>query len=196
MSNRPDHHQALSLPSYEAVRDALASLALPMSGSELHGIMCGYLSAGAIQKGDAHVRALFAHQKASAIRAAAPVLFELYTVSQQQLANAAFELQLLLPHDDEPLLQRVKSFSEWCDGFTQGIRLAGIEYDALEDEEAQDAIEHITEFAELDCESLQFDEDDERALLEISEYARMAVVYIHSDLTQHHRGSDDTSIAH
>jgi len=186
----------LSLPLYQTVMDAIAPLALSISGSELHGIMCGYLSAGTSQKGDAYLRALLAHQNDAVIRAAAPVLFEVYAVSQQQIEGSGFEFQLLLPDEEEPLLHRVKSFSEWCDGFTQGIRMAGVDAEAFQDDDAQDAIEHITEFAELDYHSLQFDEDDERALIEISEYARMAVLHIYSDLMAHHQGPGDLEVTH
>ena len=159
-------------------------------------MMCGYLSAGAVQKGDAYLRALLAHQNNAIIRTAAPVLFEVYAISQQQIEGSGFEFQLLLPDEDEPLLNRVKSFSEWCDGFTQGIRMAGVDMDTFQDDDAQDAIEHITEFAELDYHSLQFDEDDERALTEISEYARMAVLHIYSDLTANRQGLDDPETTH
>lgn len=186
----------LSLPMYQTVIDSIAPLALPISCSELHGIMCGYLSAGAVQKGDTYLRALLAHQKDVTIRTAAPMLFEVYAISQQQIEDSGFAFQLLLPDEDEPLLERVKSFSEWCDGFTQGIRMAGVELDAFQDDDAQDAIEHITEFAELDPDSLAFDEEDERALTEISEYARMAVLHIYSDLTASHQGLDDPETAH
>ena len=186
----------LSLPIYQTVIDSITPLALSISGSELHGMMCGYLSAGAVQKGDAYLRALLAHQNNAIIRTAAPVLFEVYAISQQQIEGSGFEFQLLLPDEDEPLLNRVKSFSEWCDGFTQGIRMAGVDMDTFQDDDAQDAIEHITEFAELDYHSLQFDEDDERALTEISEYARMAVLHIYSDLTANRQGLDDPETTH
>ncbi|HBI21020.1 MAG TPA: YecA family protein [Legionella sp.] len=186
----------LSLPIYQTVIDSITPLALSISGSELHGMMCGYLSAGAVQKGDAYLRALLAHQNDATIRTAAPVLFEVYAISQQQIEGSGFEFQLLLPDEEEPLLERVKSFSEWCDGFTQGIRMAGVDMDTFQDDDAQDAIEHITEFAELDYHSLQFDEDDERALTEISEYARMAVLHIYSDLTANHQGLDDPETTH
>lgn len=179
------HATPLSLPLYQTVMDSIAPLALSISGSELHGILSGFLSAGASQKGDAYLRAMLAHQNDAVIRTAAPVLFEVYAVSQQQIEGAGFEFQLLLPEDDEPLLHRVQSFTEWCDGFTQGIRMAGVDAEAFQDDDAQEAIEHITEFAELDCESLLFDEEDERALTDISEYARMAVLHIYSDLMAH-----------
>ena len=186
----------VSLPIYQTVIESITPLALSISGSELHGMMCGYLSAGAVQKGDAYLRALLAHQNNAIIRTAAPVLFEVYAISQQQIEGSGFEFQLLLPDEDEPLLNRVKSFSEWCDGFTQGIRMAGVDMDTFQDDDAQDAIEHITEFAELDYHSLQFDEDDERALTEISEYARMAVLHIYSDLTANRQGLDDPETTH
>ncbi len=175
----------LQLPVYQRVTESILALNIPISGSELHGILCGYLSAGASQEGIAYLRAFITKANDDSTRHAARVLFDIYTISQQQIETMGFEFQLLLPDDSEALLYRAQSFTEWCDGFTQGIRMAGVEYEQIQDDDALDAIQHITEFAELDYESLQFDGDDERALTEISEYARMAVLHIYSDLHTH-----------
>ena len=130
------------------------------------------------------------------LRRAALALFGVYAVSQQQIIGFDFEFQLLLPDDDEPLALRAQAFSEWCEGFTQGITLAGVDYDQLQEEEAQEALEHLTEFGELDCEELQAGEDDERALMEVIEYARMAVLRIYGDLHASRANGASSETAH
>lgn len=180
----------LHLPPYHDFMDSIAILALPFSGSELHGIMCGYLCAGAVSDGEAYLRALMTNKNDMAMRVA---LFGVYAVSQQQLLNFDFDFQLLLPEDDYSLAERAKAFSEWCEGFTQGITLAGIGYEELQEDEAQEALQHLTEFAQLDYNNFSISEDDERALMEVTEYTRMAVLRIHGDLLQGHGQSE---IAH
>lgn len=81
-------------------------------------------------------------------------------------------------------MTRAQAFSEWCEGFTQGINMAGVSYEQLKEEEAQEALHHILEFAQLDYESLQVDEEDEMALVEVSEYTRMAILKIYGDLLE------------
>ena len=172
----------LQLPHYHDFIDAIAMLALPISGSELHGVMCGYLCAGAIREGETYLRGLMGNKTDQRLRGVALALFGVFAVSQQQLQNFDFEFQLLLPDDDAPLPERAQAFSEWCEGFTQGVTLAGVGYEQLEDDEAQEALEHMTEFAQLDYHALNIDEGNERALVDVTEYARMAVLRIHGDL--------------
>ncbi|GGI87123.1 hypothetical protein GCM10007966_14800 [Legionella impletisoli] len=158
-------------------------------------MMCGYLSAGATHKGEEYFRALMLNKDDSS-RAAILALFDVYAVSQQQISNLDFEFQLMLPEEDESLSTRAQAFSEWCDGFIQGLVMAGVDVEQIEEEEVQDAIQHIAEFAKLDYDSLNIDEEDERALMEVSEYARMAVLRIYGDLKENHHHEDATQKAH
>ena len=181
----PPVSESIPLPSYQRFLDAISVLNLPISGSELHGVMCGYLSTGSIDQGNLYLRALIAKPANEAERLAMLTLFETYAASQQQIEGFGLEFELLLPDDDESLLHRAQTFSEWCDGFLQGLRMSGVDYNQLEDDAVQDAIAHIGDFADLDYQSLEFGEADEQSLMEITEYTRMAVLHIHSDLQVH-----------
>ncbi|WP_133128119.1 UPF0149 family protein [Legionella nagasakiensis] len=180
---------SLRLPDYQTFIDSIAMLSLSLSGSELHGIMCGYLCAGAIGRGEAYLRALIMNQNDAQKRMAMLALFDAYAASQQQITGFDFEFQLMLPDDHESLIDRARAFSEWCEGFTQGLAMAGVDLNQLQEEDAQEAALHLKEFAQLDYESLQVNEEDERALMEVSEYARMAVLRIYNDLQ--HQGLDE-----
>lgn len=172
----------MKLPQYDVFSSAIAGLHLPISCAELHGVICGYLAAGGGRDGEAYLRALLANRHADDTREAALALFDLLTISQHQLSDFGFDFDLLLPEDDAPLFERAQAFSEWCEGFTQGLTISGLDCNALETEEAQDAVQHVTEFADLDYEGLQVDEEDERALMEVIEYTRMAVLSIHAEV--------------
>ena len=188
--------RSLQLPSYPMFIEAISSLALPLSPSELHGVMCGYLCAGATSEGESYLRALIANIDDTARRAATLALFGVYAVSQQQIINFNFEFQFLLPDENDLLINRAQAFSEWCAGFTHGISQAGISSAQLAEEEAIEAMQHLQEFAQLDYESLDMNEDDERALTEVSEYARLAVLHIYSDLEASKSHGADESLAH
>ena len=185
----------LHLPEYTDFAESISVLSLNISGSELHGMMCGYLCAGADSQGEAYLRALLNNKKDEESRNALLVMFSVYTISQQQINNFDFDFEMLLPDDNESLVERAQAFSEWCEGFTQGLTMAGVGVDQFYEEEAQEALQHIIEFAELDCETLDVDEEDEKALMEVSEYARLAVIRLHGDLVmnERERGGSETT---
>lgn len=174
------------LPDYHSFSQAIASLQLPISCAELHGVLCGYLAAGGMRQGESYLQSILSQQHSKQTRAAATALFDVLTISQHQLSNLGFDFELLLPADDLSLATRARAFSEWCEGFTQGLTVAGFDFNKLDTDDAQEAVQHITEFAQLDYEALQVNEEDERALTEVIEYTRMAVLAIHAEtLIQH-----------
>ncbi len=189
-------NEPMSLPDYNGFVDAISYLSLPISASNLHGIMCGYLCAGADAQGESYLRALLNNKKDGQSRHALLAMFEVFSVSQQQINHFDFEFQMMLPGEDESLIERAKAFSEWCEGFTQALTLSGVSTDSFYEEEAQDALHHLVEFAQLDCEGLDVDEGDERALMEVSEYTRMAVIRLHGDLKTENRTRGGSDLTH
>lgn len=188
------NNESMKLPAYRDFVDSISELNLPISSSELHGVMCGYLIGGESRQGEGYLRALTLNRSEINAREVARVLFEVYAVSQQQITNFGFELQLLLPNDDEPLYERARAFSEWCEGFIQGITVSGVDMHALKSEDAQEVIQHISEFSALDYDALEVNEGDERALMEVIEYTRVAVLHIYTDIQSGESGSSE--IAH
>ena len=188
--------ESMQLPDYHTFIDSIANLSLVASGSELHGVMCGYLCAGAISDGEAYLRALMTTNGNEGRREALMALFEVYAVSHQQIFNFDFEFQLLLPDDSDSLATRAQAFSEWCAGFTQGLGLAGVDFEELQEDEAREALQHLIEFADLDYQGLNINEEDENALMEVTEYARMAVLRIFSDLQMGNLKNSKAETAH
>ncbi|MBA2650463.1 MAG: UPF0149 family protein [Legionella sp.] len=184
----------LQLPDYEDFNESIIDLNL--TGSGLHGRMCGFLCAGADSQGEAYLRALLPNNKDDSSRHILLSLFSVYTITQQYIADFNFEFKLLLPHEDEPLIDRACAFSEWCEGFIQGLNMAGVGPEQFYEEEAQEAVQHITEFAELDTESIEMNEEDEKAFMEVSEYTRMAVLRLHADIIANAKERGDFESTH
>lgn len=190
------HEPLLRLPLYDDFVASIHPLNLDLSASGLHGILCGYLCAGADTQGEDYIRALLHNKKDESSRQALLSLFSMYAISQQQINHFDFSFELLLPDDDEPLLERAKAFSEWCNGFSWGFTAVGIDAEQFEDEDSQNAVQHIHEFAELDYAALDIDEEDERALMDVIEYTRMAVAQLHSELVLNQRECGGIGTAH
>ncbi len=189
-------NEQLRLPDYDTFATALVDIALNKSVSELHGIMCAYLCAGADKRGEAYLRAMFNKSKDTASREAILSVFAVFSISQQQMNHFDFGFELLLPSEDAPLIERARAFSQWCEGFTQALAKIEINSDHFADDEAQEVLLHLSEFAELDYDELDVDEEDERALLEISEYTRVAIIRLHGDLMMSKRISGEPDITH
>lgn len=175
------HNESLNLPPYPQVLDVLQPLDLPVSASELHGLICGYLCAGESTIGEQYLRSLLGGYDKSQSRDAMLCLFELFALSQQQMNSGDFAFRMLLPDDYESLPVRAQAFCDWCEGFSQGMTLSGRGVYELEDEDSQEALEHIIDFAQLDHDGLNACETDEKALMEVSEYARMAVLQLYHE---------------
>lgn len=172
----------LRLPDYDDFLESIAPLNLNFTPSYLHGLMCAYLCAGEGSQGEAYFRALSNNKTGMATRSAMLSLFSVYSISQQHIAHFDFEFSLLMPDDSYLLEDRALAFSQWCEGFLQGLEAAGIGPEHCFEEEAQEVLGHLSEFAKLDVGSLEVDDEDENALMEVYEYTRMAVLRLHCEL--------------
>ena len=76
------------------------------------------------------------------------------------------------------------------------MQLAGVDREQFYEEEAQEALSHLEDFALLEYESVEVSEEDEVALMEIMEYARMAVIRLHGDLLMNERERGESDRAH
>ncbi len=187
----------MQLTDYEQMTVLITPLDLPFSASQLHGMLCAYLVTGATDAADSFLTALSINsQRSDETRAASLALFNLFALTQNVLSELGFDFQLVLPNQDQPLAKRAQAFSEWCEGFTQALSACNVRPKQLKNPESREALEHLAEFAELDCEMLEVNEDDEQALMEVSEYTRIAVLHLHSELTKQPLKNKPTSAAH
>lgn len=192
----PYNHISFKLPDYEKFANTIKPLSLDLTPSELHGVMSGYICAGATSKGEQYLRTLVQGKKDEAEKKGVLEIFDLYTITQHQIINFDPELQLLLPEDKADLKERAKSFSEWCNGFMDGLTMAGINLHTLEEQDAQNALLHISQFSDLNYEDLSSDEDDEKALMEVSEYTRMAILHLHNIITSDDDQTNKGRVSH
>ena len=96
--------------------------------------------------------------------------------------SSAVFTELLLPPDEEGMPLRARELGRWCHGFVTGLALGGITSKELDEEECEDALERFQEIAEISYDDIEIDEEDEIAYTEVSEYVRMAVLMIYSDI--------------
>ena len=172
------------LPAFGEVEAALARCAIGIDAAELHGLATGFVAAGASLEGDDWLARLHVDADAATVRDYA-ALNDLRQASIAGLTDPDMGFSLLLPDDDAPLVERVAALLDWCRGFLAGFSLAPNRPPLSED--AQEAFADLANIAGFVVDE---DEQDEQALMEIAEFARVAALLIHGDglLARRHSG--------
>ncbi|MEP6906391.1 MAG: UPF0149 family protein [Pseudoxanthomonas sp.] len=175
------------LPPIEDIAEASLRSGLAADPPELHGALCGWLSAGGEDTVNWPARVL-ADDALPAPEAGSP-LDELRTTTSAQLEDRGFGFELLLPEIEDSLNARADALFEWCRGFLGGFGLAAGAHPPLS-EEAEEALQDLARLAQAAPESSD-DDEDEHALAEIEEFVRVAVLLLHGDcvLAPRHRQS-------
>lgn len=168
-------NQNVDLPEHDEVEAALARCAIGIDAAELHGLATGFIAAGASLDGDGWLARLHVDADAAMVRDDV-VLNDLREASTVMLADPDLGFSLLLPDDDAPLPERVGALFAWCRGFLAGFSLAPNRPPLSED--AQEAFADLANIAGFVVDE---DEQDEQALMEIAEFARVAALLIHGD---------------
>ena len=164
----------IEMYSYNGLVKILNNMKSGISPEEMHGLMTGWLCVNAVDQTMWQV-ALFPDI------AVAADLTEVFVETAKALAAEDFSFDLLLPEEDVPLLQRGKALVIWCQSFLTGFGLTGFGIDRLKT--IAEPVHDLSEIAKLDYAELSDDsQDDEIAFIEVSEYVRMAVMLIYTEI--------------
>ena len=185
----------MSAQLHERVARALAARRCDVSAAECHGMLCGMLSGPRPFEPAlwlAHVsggeRAIFDGGEAHA------ALTALMDATVAALADEDYDFALVLPADEAPLTERAAGFAAWCRGFLSGLGLSGIADLESLGEDAREFLADLSRFATLGLDA-DGDEDDERALVELTEFTRMGVMLVRAELN-HGGGEDEPATWH
>lgn len=181
--------------NFEEVELALERARAQVGAAGAHGLLSGVICAGTRTDGVAWLEQVLGPIDPQDVIAkeSRQLLFKLYEYTNWQLHEMDFAFQLLLPQDDLDLIDRAESLGHWCNGFMNGLNLGGINLEEGVNEEINDALYHLEEFAQVDYDNLDISEADEKAYVEVVEYVRMSVLMIYSQFTQQSGGFDGQS---
>jgi uncharacterized protein YgfB (UPF0149 family) len=102
----------------------------------------------------------------------------LYRQTRRQLTDTDFSFQPLLPDDQESLDSRALALGEWCHGFLQGLGYTG--ETSHWPGESSEILRDFLEIVRLDAQTAE--DADEEAYAELTEYVRVGVQVIQSEL--------------
>ena len=167
---------------FEKLRAAFSALNVALDPAEWHGLLCG-ASAGGVRSPAAVVELLQTELAVAAEDALHSVLTDIAADAAADLARFDYGFQLLLPHDDRPLGERVQALAAWCQGFLAGLGQGGGARGLGADAAA--ALDDLAAIGRADAD-LEDTEEDERDYAELVEYVRAAVLTIDAELRDRH----------
>ena len=95
-----------------------------------------------------------------------------------------FDLQLLLPADEQPLPERAEALTLWVQGFLTGLKMTNVPLTEREPSDVTEAINDMIEIAKMNHEQVVASEEDEVAFVELVEYVRVSVILIYQTLRE------------
>lgn len=146
--------------------------------SEIHGMLTGMLCIDATTDPNQWMRDYFGEEAPEYGDPDRADFEALYLEAQRQLLDEDLSFNPLLPDEEEPLERRAGALCEWCHGFLQGIGYSG--RDTEWPGECTEILKDFLEIIRLD--PAGSDEADEVAYMELTEYVRMGVKVIQSEL--------------
>ena len=174
-----------ALPEYDDVDDWFLSLEAEATPAELHGQLCGLIAGNGTPKPNQWL-AICSELLEVNVQPGTPIadqLCALIEVVTQQFSVEGFGLELLVPDEQTPMLERVEGLGQWCQGFLTGFALAGNTQQGWKNlsEESREVLTDLASIAQV-----MVDEDDaeqqEQDYLELLEYVRLGAIQVWLDL--------------
>ena len=171
----------IPVTTFDHLSDSFAEADIGQHPSEWHGFLCGAASGGALSSAD--LTRLAAEEFAADHTDTATLLDTVEALTSntlEELNNGEYGLKLVLPDDEWPLPDRVEALAAWCQGYLSGLGQSGAASLGLEDE-SKSAIRDLSAIGQADTE-LEEGESEEQDYAQLTEYVRVAVLLIHTEL--------------
>jgi yecA family protein len=174
-----------TLPEYDDVDDWFLSLEAEATPAELHGQLSGLIAGNGTPKPNQWL-AICSELLEVNVQPGTPIADELCALIEivtQQFSVEGFGLELLVPDEQTPMLERVEGLGQWCQGFLTGFALAGNTQQGWKNlsEESREVLTDLASIAQV-----MVDEDDaeqqEQDYLELLEYVRLGAIQVWLDL--------------
>lgn len=156
---------------FDELADRLAELGGEGHPSELHGFLCGLLTAGSSLTAGKWLEQVAEQLGDKALdQKSEEVLSRLFNNTLNALKAGDFAIRMLLPDDDEGLELRTESLGMWCQSFISGFG------QGLGQRDVGELVEEVLkDFAGISMiEATESDDESEKLYMEVSEYVRMA----------------------
>lgn len=167
--------------------------------SEVHGVLTGLVCAGFAFEDQGYLSMLddlldFSPQGSDGFpKALKAQIKQMYSELWTDILDDTYTFQLMLPDDDDSLIERGHALGAWVQGFNLGFGLQQKD-SPVASSEVKEVLVDFAEIANLSDE-MEEDEDTEQAFFEISEYVRISALLCFSELgtLPTNSGNNDTN---
>jgi len=184
-------HQSSRAIDYQELNGRLGVSELSPSAAEAHGILCAMMCAGGPEAEELWIAELLAGADDADLltRECRRSLQDLAERTRGEIASTQIGFTPLLPDESAPLVERAVGLYDWSRGFLYGLGLSGMDASRLS-EETREAFDDLASLTRLELGDLEDSEDNERALMELAEFVRVAaaLVYEEQETPQEQRG--------
>lgn len=179
MSDNTIEENILDFASVQAI---ISTESVQVHAAELHGVLTGLICAGfSFESYDylAMITDLFNNGETlpSKVKSIVKLMF---SDIWKNILDDSFSFQLMLPDDDDSIVERGHAISVWVQGFNLGFGLHQKDT-AIVSEDVKEVLSDFAEIANLSDE-MEEDEDNEQAYFEISEYVRISALLCFTEL--------------
>ena len=165
------HHQVQEV-TYDLLHDTLTTERVPISTSEFHGILCGYLCTQPHTE-EYPWRALlssFIDEQLTLSPLACDVISQTCEQVTTSQAEGSLLFAVMIPDDDQPVQVRVEALGQWCAGFVSGY---GYGNSATHpNKQTLDRLQVLTSIAQVTADDTMPDDEAERDLLVVCEHVQ------------------------
>ncbi len=194
MSEYSSQSSKLNFSSAQAV---LTTENIQSHASEFHGVLTGLVCAGYTFEEHSYLgmlNDLFNNGEVfpSAVKV---IIKQMYSELWSDIIDDDYAFQLMLPDDDESIVERGHALGSWVQGFNLGFGLQQ-KNSPVTSSEVKEVLTDFSEIANLSDE-MEEDEDTEQAYFEISEYVRISALLCFTELgsspaTVNNKNTDNT----
>ena len=168
---------------YEPLNQSLHYVGALMNAAEAHGLLCGMLCIpqdfSVEKEWFKHIMSQVAYEDGLATECQQQLtLLKNYTVAK--LNSATDEFQLLLPPDDTDLAERIQALAGWCEGFSFGLGIAGIQTQGLS-ADAEEFIKDTIAISHL-APVEQATDAAEANYIQLVEYMKVGVITLYEEI--------------
>ena len=174
----------MTADTFDTLDEQLRQAAAATDAAETHGFVTGVLCAAGGMDPATWLPQLFGavDWESQAVRNAARAVARLFQAQREQINSAELAFRLLLPDDERPLAERAEALAHWCEGFSTGLGLGGLDKERPLSEDSQGFLRDVSDIARVAFDFETAAEDDEQAYMELQEYLRMGVLMLHEEL--------------
>lgn len=175
------------MPDWDEIADQLFNAGQTLNPSELHGVLVGLMGAGFDPDDEHHLEQTLASvEKAVGMQLQGElvdIVSRLNLATLSAIVDTDYAFHVFLPDDDDPIEQRLRSFSNWVTGFisgyTEGMTVRQAAGLAIQPEVA-DVLKDFASIAQVATDQVET-EEAERQLEELVDYVRLATISIVQD---------------